>query len=120
MMGCQQVGESRWVVIADPVQGSDEDIYSIVLERVQKDRRALIGNNYYFIRVRESNPHLCRIPASPQKVPREETLDHECHGISGYELEDAVRKLVGDPCPVGCFPISGHIEHKIRVLLEFE
>ena len=118
-MGCQHAGESRWEVIADPVKGSEEDEYGIVLARVQKDRRSLIGDNYYFIRVRCSNPCLCRIPASPHQVPREETLDHEGHGISGYELEDATRKLMGDPCPDGCFPISGHIEHKIRVLLEF-
>jgi hypothetical protein len=120
VMGCQHAGESRWVIISDPVQGSDEEEYGIVLERVQKDRRSLVGNNYYFIRVRCSNPYLCRIPASPHQVPREETLDHECHGISDHELEEAIRKLVGDPRPDGCFQISGHIERKIRVLLEFE
>jgi len=119
-MACQHAGESRRVVITDPVQGSDLEEYGIVLERIQKDRRSLVGNNYYFIRVRGSNPYLCRIPASPQRYSPEETLDHEQHGISGHELEEAIRNLMGDLCPDGCYQISGHIEHKIRVLLEFE
>jgi hypothetical protein len=119
-MGCQHAGESRWVVISDPVLQPDAGEYDVVFERVQKDRRSLIGNNYYYIRVRCSSPRLCRIPASWQRDTGEETLDHECHGISSHELEEAIRKLMGDLCPDGCYQISGHIEHKIRVLLEFE
>jgi len=119
-MGCQHAGESRWVIISDPVHGSDREEYDIVLERVQKDRRSLVGNNYYFIRVRGSNPCLCRIPVSMRTGPSEETLDHEQHGISGHELEKAIRDLKGDLCPDGWYQISGHIEHKIRVLLEFD
>ena len=47
-------------------------------------------------------------------------LDHENHGISDLELEDAIRTMTGDRCQDGWYQMSGHIERKIRVLLEFE
>jgi len=119
-MGYINVGRSCWVVLRERAVEGGEEEQRLLFERLEDDRRSLVGRNYYFIRVRDAMPCLCRIPAVPGNYCREEVLDHENHGISDLELEEAVRTMTGDRCDDGWYQMSGHIERKIRVLLEFE
>jgi len=119
-MGYINVERSCWVVLRERRGKGGEEEQRLLFERLEDDRRSLVGSNYYFIRVLDAMPSLCRIPARPGNDCREEVLDHENHGISDFELEDAIRTMTGDRCQDGWYQMSGHIERKIRVLLEFE
>ncbi len=94
-MGYTNVGRSCWVVLREGAGESSEEEQKLLFERLEDDRQSRVGMNYYFIQVRDSVPSLCRIPAIPGNYCREEVLDHENHGISNSELEDAVRTMAG-------------------------
>ena len=101
-MGYTNVGRSCWVVLREGAGESSEEEQKLLFERLEDDRQSRVGMNYYFIRVRDTVPSLCRIPAIPGNYCREEVLDHENHGISDSELEDAVRTMAGAQCQDGC------------------
>ena len=101
-MGYTNLGRSCWAILRERAGEGGEEEQRFLFERLEDDRQSLVGMNYYFIRVRDALPSLCRISARPGDYFREEVLDHENHGISNFELEDALRTMAGDPCHDGC------------------
>jgi hypothetical protein len=112
-------GSSRWLFLHDVI-GDEAEIPHELVMQLQEDRRSLVGMYYYYIRVRNASPMLCRIPAGQGSPQVEEVLDHMRLGISDGDLEENVRNMhviqVRDR--EGYYQLSPHIERKIRVLLE--
>jgi hypothetical protein len=62
---------------------------------------------------------LCRIVPGAGKIFFHEVVDHEKHGISDDEIEEAVTMDPGVFSIAGYHPVSAHIENKLRVLLDY-
>ncbi len=93
--------------------------YDEILEQLQDYHRSFIGSSYYYIRVENDTIYLCRILPGGGKIFFHEIVDHEKHGISEEDLEDAVRFDTDTFSTPGYFPVSTHIETKLRVLLDY-
>ena len=93
--------------------------YDEILEQLQEYHRSFIGSSYYYIRVENERMHLCRILPGGGKIFFHEIVDHEKHGISENDLEEAVRLDTGSFSTPGYYPVSPHIETKLRVLLDY-
>ncbi len=92
--------------------------YELILEQVQDYRKSLIGSSYYYIRAGEECNYLCRIVHGGGKVFFHEMVDHHKHGISDEDIEESVKKDTGTFTLPGLFPISPHIEQKLRILYD--
>jgi len=93
--------------------------YDEILEQLQEYHRSLIGSSYYYIRAENDRISLCRIVPGAGKIFFHEIVDHDKHGISDDDLEEAVSQDTGSFSTPGYFPVSSHIETKLRVLLDF-
>jgi hypothetical protein len=92
--------------------------YDEIMEQLQEYHRSLIGTSYYYIRAKNDRMVLCRIVPGAGKLFFHEIVDHEEHGISEDDLEEAVSMGEGVFSTPGYYPVSGHIETKLRVILE--
>lgn len=93
--------------------------YDEILEQLQEYQRSLIGSSYYYIRVENDRMFLCRILPGGGKIFYHEIVDHDKHGISEDDLEEAVSLDTGQLSKAGSHQISPHIETKLRVLLDY-
>jgi hypothetical protein len=93
--------------------------YDEILKQLHDYHRSLIGSSYYYIRVENERTNLCRILPGGGKIFFHEIVDHEKHGISEDDLEEAVRFDTGSFSTPGYYPVSPHIETKLRVLLDY-
>jgi hypothetical protein len=93
--------------------------YDEILEQLQEYQRSLIGSSYYYIRVENDRTSLCRILPGGGKIYFHEIVDHEKHGISEDDLESAVNLDTGLFSAPGYYPVSPHIETKLRVVLDY-
>jgi hypothetical protein len=93
--------------------------YDEILNQLQEYHRSLIGSSYYYIRVVDDRTSLCRILPGAGKIFFHEIVDHETHGISDDDLEEAVSQGEGSFSTPGYYPVSSHIETKLRVILDF-
>jgi hypothetical protein len=93
--------------------------YDEILEQLQEYHRSLIGSSYYYIRTENDRTTLCRILPGAGKIFFAEVVDHEKHGISEDDLEEAVSRDTGSFSTPGYYPVSAHIETKLRVLLDY-
>ena len=95
-----------------------EPEYELILEQVQDYRQSLIGNSYYYIKAGDERCCLCRIIHGGGKVFFHELVDHDRHGISDEDIEQSVRMDTGSFSLPGYYPISPHVEQKLRVLYD--
>ncbi|MFA4877702.1 MAG: hypothetical protein WC586_09835 [Methanoregula sp.] len=93
--------------------------YDEILEQLQDYQRSLIGSSYYYVRTQNDRTNLCRIVPGAGKLFFHEVVNHEKHGISDDDLEEAVSLGAGTFTTPGYYPVSGHIETKLRVLLDY-
>jgi len=92
--------------------------YDEILKQLQEYHRSLIGSSYYYIRTENDRTTLCRIVPGGGKIFFHEIVDHEKHGISEDDLGEAVSLGAGSFTTPGYYPLSSHVETKLRVLLE--
>lgn len=90
--------------------------YEEIMRLLQEEARSPIGSSYYYIRALEDSASLCRIIPGTGKIFFHEIVDHAQHGISDDELENAVAECPESYPVPGCYPISSHIEAKLRAL----
>ncbi|MDD1694243.1 MAG: hypothetical protein LUQ71_05920 [Methanoregula sp.] len=93
--------------------------YDEILEQLQEYHRSLIGTSYYYVRTENDRTTLCRIMPGAGKLFFHEIVDHEKHGISEDDLEEAVVLGEGSFTTPGYYPLSAHIETKLRVNLDY-
>jgi hypothetical protein len=108
----------RWILLPRGIAVAERSVQDSYLERMGGDRRAAIGDFCYYITVLDDAAHLCRQPLEKSRRQDLEVVDHEHHGISNDELEDSVRKAAGDHLVEGHYPLSVHIEKKLRAQLK--
>jgi len=92
--------------------------YEEILELLLSYHGSPIGASYYYIQDEKECRSLCRIIPGTEKIFFHEVVDHEKHGISEEDMNEAVRRDGGAFSVPGYYPISPHIETKLRVLLE--
>ncbi len=92
--------------------------YEQILEQVQEFDNSLIGTSYYYIHATDTDCHLCRIIHGGGKIFFHKLVDHEKHGINDDDILDAVRIGTGSFSIPDYYPISPHIERKLRILYE--
>jgi hypothetical protein len=92
--------------------------YDEIMKQIQEYHHSPIGPSYYYIRAKNHQASLCRIVPGAGKLFFHEIVDHEKHGISDEDLEDAVKRDGGTFSSPGYYPISSHIESKLRVVLD--
>ena len=93
-------------------------VYDEIMAQIQDYHHCCIGISYYYIWAGKNEAALCRIVPGGGKIFFHEVVDHEKHGISGDEIEEAVRRDTGFFSVPGYYPISIRIENKLRVLFE--
>jgi hypothetical protein len=105
-----------------PALSADEESSGQELEEfvccVKEEIRAMVGEHYYFIQVKEECAMLCRVPLFAEGRTRHEVMDHVQHGISDDDLCHAIGVRGGNASPPGYYRISDHIERKLRALLD--
>jgi hypothetical protein len=97
---------------------ASEPEYPLILEQLQDYRNSLIGSSYYYIRAGDECNYLCRIVHGGGKVFFHELVDHHKHGISDEDIEQSVKRDTGTFTLPGLYPISPHIEQKLRILYD--
>jgi hypothetical protein len=95
--------------------------YEAILERIQDERRSMIGSAFFYIRTgSDEEICLCRIIPGGRKIFFHEIIDHRKYGISDEDLHDAQKDDPGIFSLPGFVHISPHIEMKLRALLDAE
>jgi hypothetical protein len=95
---------------------ASEPEYELILEQLQDYRQSLIGNSYYYVKAGDESCCLCRIIHGGGKVFFHELVDYDRHGISDEDIEESVIPDTGSLSLPGNYPISHHVEQKLRVL----
>jgi hypothetical protein len=93
--------------------------YDEILVQLQDYHRSFIGSSYYYIRAENGRMSLCRIVPGAGKIFFHEIVDHEKHSISEDDIEEAVSMDPGSFSIPGYYPISAHMESKLRVILDY-
>jgi hypothetical protein len=81
-----------------------------------ENRRLQIGSHYYWIRMVENNPELCRMAVRKDSLILHEVLENDNLGITNDDLEDAVRQDHGELMVSPEYRISNHIKRKLQIL----
>jgi hypothetical protein len=108
----------RWILLPRGIAVAERSVQDSYLDCLGGDRRCAIGDCCYYISVMDNAAHLCCQPRDRSRGKDLEVVDHEHHGISTEELEDAVRKAAGDHLVEGHYPLSITIEKMLRAQLE--
>jgi len=95
--------------------GSEPE-YEQILKQLQGYDNSLIGSSCYYIRAGDEECSLCRIVHGAGRVFFHEGVDHHKHGLRDEDLEESVRHDSNTFSLSGYYPISLHIEQKLRVL----
>jgi hypothetical protein len=95
-----------------------EPEYELIIGQLQNYRKSLIGSSFYYVRAGDERCCLCRIVHGGGKVFFHEMVDHQKHGISEEDIEEAVKLDNGSFSLPGHYHISPRIEQKLRVLYD--
>lgn len=102
------------------VTDEPESDLDMLFFQLQEYRKSLIGSSFYFIRADQPSPALCRLIYGGGRLYSTEILDHEQHGISDEDIEEAIKHDRESMNIPGHHHISPHIEKKLRVLFELK
>jgi hypothetical protein len=94
--------------------------YDEILHLLEEHNCSAIGSSYYYILANEQRTALCRIVPGAGKVFFHEIVEHEKYGVSEEDIEEAVALDGGNLSSPGYYPVSSHIDSKLRVLLDGE
>lgn len=91
--------------------------YELILEELHNHGKSQVGSSYFYIKKIDDCCSLCRILYGGGKIFFHEVLDHDKHGISDVDIDQAVIQgsaLVALP---DHYFISPHIEMKLHTLI---
>jgi hypothetical protein len=92
--------------------------YDEILHMLQEHNCSPVGASYYYILSNEHRTALCRIVPGAGKVFFHEIVDHEKYGVSEDDIEEAITMDGGVLPTPGYYPVSSHIDTKLRVLTD--
>jgi hypothetical protein len=102
-----------------PISGPFDPLrYSEIMDWIGDRRDALIGSSYYYIEADEKGSSLRRLTCSGGCLYSIEAVEYSRYGISGDEMDDAVRESCEEPEIPNHYCINVHIEKKLRTLLD--
>jgi hypothetical protein len=79
---------------------------------------AQIGHSYYYIRSQRNSASLYRANIGYGRIYSSEVIDHHLYGVSDDDIDYALR-IAPPPGEIrGYYPVSDHIEKKLRVLFD--
>jgi hypothetical protein len=95
-----------------------ESDFDQIIGHLSESGTIMIGPSYFFIRTQGNSASIYRTNISYGGIYSSEVFDHLSYGISDDDIDDAL--LVADPeCEIqGFYPISEHIEKKLRILFD--
>jgi hypothetical protein len=102
-----------------PVRNREaESEFDQIIAHLSEYGTAMIGRSYFFIGSQGNYPSLYRAIVGYGRIYSSEVIDHHHYGISDDDIDHALR-IAPPPCEIkGYYPISGHIEKKLRVLFD--
>lgn len=92
--------------------------YSGIIEWLLGRQESFIGSSYYYIREEQDEYVLCCLSVTGGYLYSLDVIDHAGLGISGNDIDDAVRMAECDSVIPGHFHIDVLIENKLRTLLD--
>jgi hypothetical protein len=100
-----------------PNMDAESDVDQIIAHLLESGTTT-IGNSYFFIRAQGNNASIYRTNLGYGRIYSLEVIDHLSYGISDDDIDHALR--VPDPeCEIqGFYPVSEHIEKKLRILFD--
>ena len=102
-----------------PVRNLDtESDFDKILAHLSESGTTTIGNSYFFIRAQGNNASIYRTNIAYGGIYSSEVIDHHSYGISEDDIDHALR-VPAPECEIqGFYPISEHIEKKLRILID--
>jgi hypothetical protein len=95
-----------------------ESEFDQIIAHLSEYGTAMIGHSYFFIRSQGNYASLYRTNVGYGRIYSSEVIDHHACGISDDDIDHALR-VARSPCEIaGYYPVSEHIEKKLRVLFE--
>jgi hypothetical protein len=92
--------------------------YELILEELHNHGRSQIGSSYFYIKKSDDWISLCRILYGGGKVFFHEIMDHQRHGISEDDIDQAVQQGASLTTLPDHYFISPHIEMKLQTLID--
>lgn len=108
----------RWLPALPALREGEDPGLREFMGGVEEEIRAMVGEHYYFISCGAGGPSLCRVPLTTRGQYPREVIDHAGHGITEDDLYHAMGAREGNIPAPGYYPISDHIEGKLRALLD--
>jgi hypothetical protein len=113
----QTLRKVRKKQIPVPNMDAESDVDQIIAHLLESGT-TMIGNSYFFIRAQGNNASIYRTNLGYGRIYSSEVIDHPSCGISDDDIEHALR----DPAPEceiqGFYPLTEHIEKKLRILFD--
>jgi hypothetical protein len=100
------------------LQGEEITEFELILKHLEEYGTATIGQCHYYIRSEGNSAYLCRTVVGYGRLYSSEVLDHRRYGISEDDLEHAIRGASPHSEIPGYYPISAHIDKKLRPLFD--
>jgi hypothetical protein len=102
-----------------PVRNQEaESEFDQIIAHLSEYGTAMIGRSYFFIRSQGDYASLYQTNVGYGRIYSSEVIDHHRYGISDDDIDHALR-IAPPACEIkGYFPVSGHIEKKLRVLFD--
>ncbi len=102
-----------------PVRNLDtESDVDQIIGHLSESGTTMIGNSYFFIRAQGNNASIYRTNVAYGGIYSSEVIDHHSYGISDDDIDNALR-FPAPECEIqGFYPISEHIEKKLRILFD--
>ena len=94
--------------------------YELILEELHNQGNSQVGSSYFYIKKGGELSSLCRIVYGGGKVFFHEVLDHDKHGISEDEIDQAVMHGMALTALPDHYFISPHIEMKLHTLVDYK
>jgi hypothetical protein len=95
-----------------------ESEFDQIIAHLSEYGTAQIGHSYFFIRSQGNYAALFRTNLGYGRIYSSEVVDHHQYGISDDDIDHALR-IAPPPSEIrGYYPVSRHIEKKLRVLFD--
>ena len=105
----------KQIPVRNPEAESDFDK---IIVHLSESGTTMIGNSYFFIRAQGNNASIYRTNIAYGRIYSSEVIDHQRYGISDDDIDHALR-VPASQCEIqGFYPISEHIEKKLRILFD--
>jgi hypothetical protein len=121
--GLKKMSKTKGACSVEPVPRyimSDQSTpnYELILEELHNHGRSQVGTSYFYIKKSDEWISLCRILYGGGKVFFHEVMDHQKHGISEEDIDQAILHGSALTTLPDHYFISPHIEMKLHTVID--